>query len=348
MNRLTRWYRRTIALDAVNRTMFYRILAAQIRGGITIQSACESLTSKRDLEEGVQALATAGSRAAAEGRFAADGFYDSGYLDSAHVGILRIAEQHGNLGEALAELARDEASVQTIPRNVLKPSIAQIATLAIAIGMLAVAPDAIDAITRNAPGVVEAPVYIIGSWVQTLGVWFGLVLVTLGIAIAVGRLRWTGSQRRLLLGFSKDWLDRLALQYCRLAASMMRHGATPAATMDAFATVNESTYVSTVLPIAQRELADGRAFADCLAQRLLAADTAAMLDGLVPGATRALYANAFDTLAVVIEAQLIKTYAVWGRWTKTAVMILTAAILVTLFHGMFAISQMVANQTMTL
>ena len=337
------WWRSHIALDATTRMMFYKILAAQTRGGVRLLTICRMLKDKGKLDPAVKRLAQYGAEAAQAGRLASIGFAESGYLPSVDAGILRVAEQNGTLPDALAELTDAERQTRTFFSGVFRPAAFQLVPASVAIGMVAASPKLLSEIVQDLAALEAMPLYQVATAMQTFGPT-GLMLILLFTGFCWwGRSRLT-KFRWLLTLFSRDWLDQVAIAYCRLGASMTRQGATHLQTLTAFADAYSSSYIQTMIPRVQRDVSDGRAYAASLADRLLPVDVAELLEALVPGEDRERYPNAFETLAAMQEAQLANHYAVRARALKFVFMATAAGFLVLMFHGLFNAAQTVASQ----
>lgn len=337
------WWRSHIDVDATTRTMFYKILAAQTRGGVRLLTVCQMLKDKQQLAPGLRQLATFGAEAAQSGRLASDGFADSGFLPPTDVGILRVAERNRTLPDALVELTDAERQSRTFFTGVFRPAAFQLLPAAFAIGMVTASPELLNDIVKDQAALEAMPLHMIASFLKTFGPALGLLVVFFVGFCWWGRSRLTN--RRWLLGwFSRDWLDQVAIAYCRLGASMTRQGATHQQTLDAFRDAYRTSYVRAMIPHAKRDINDGRAYAASLADRLLPADVAELLDALVPGEDRERYPSAFETLAAMQEALLANHYAVRARALKFLFMTTTAGFLVLMFHGLFNAAQTVASQ----
>ena len=337
------WWRRHIEVDVTARTMFYKILAAQTRGGVRLLTICQMLKERSKLDTGVRRLAQYGADAAQAGRLVSDGFGESGYLPAADVGILRVAEQNSTLSDALAELTDAERQTRTFFTGVFKPAAFQLVPASVAVGMVTASPKLLSDIVQDAGALEAMPLYMVATFLQT----FGPVLLVV-VSVFVGFYWWGRSRltrhRWLLTLFNRDWLDQVAIAYCRLGASLTRQGATHLQTLNAFSDAYRSSYVETMGPRVMRDVTDGRSYAASLADRLLPADIAELLDTLVPGEDRARYPNAFETLAAMQEAQLANHYAVRARALKFMFMVTAAGFLVLMFHGLFNAAQTVASQ----
>ena len=337
------WWRSHIEVDVTTRTMFYKILAAQTRGGIRLLTICQLLQDKKQLDAGVRQLAKHGAEAAQTGRLASEGFADSGYLPATDAGILRIAEQNGTLPAALAELTDEERHSRTFFSGVFRPAAFQLVPASAAVGMVTASPQILADIVQDQAAREAMPLYMVATFLQSYG-----PAILIAILIFVGFCSWGRSrliERRWLLAlFNRDWLDQVAIAYCRLGASMTRQGATHLQTLQAFAEAYRSKYVRTMIPLATRDVTDGRAYASSLANRLLPADVADLLDALVPGEDRERYPNAFETLAAMQEAQLANQYAVRARGLKFLFMLTATGFLLLMFYGLFNAAQSVASQ----
>ena len=337
------WWRSHVEMDATTRTMFYKILAAQTRGGVRPLTVCQMLKDKKQLDSGIKRLAKAGADAAQSGRLASEGFTESGYLPAADVGILRVAEQNGTLADALAELTDAERQRRTFFSGVFKPAAFQLLPAAVAVGMVTASPTLLTDVVTDGAALDRMPLYQVATFLQTFGPAVGAFMLIFVCFCWWGRSRLI-QRRWLLIVFNRDWLDQTAIAYCRLAASMTRQGATHLQTLQAFSDAFRSPYVSAMIPIAIRDVTDGRAYTASLADRLLPADIAELLEALVPGEDRTRYPNAFETLADMQEALLANHYNVRARGLKFIFMTTAAGFLVLMIHGLFNAAQTIASQ----
>ena len=337
------WWRSHMAVDANSRAMFYKILAAQTRGGIRLLTICQMLSNKSSLDPGIRDLAIQGAQAAQAGRLTCDGFAESGYLPAADVGILRVAEQNGTLADALSELTDAERDARTFLNGVFKPAAFQLIPATIAVSMVTASPTLLRDFVQDTTALEAMPLYQVATLLQSFGPML-LILILAFVAFCWwGRPRLT-KRRWLLALFNRDWLDQVSIAYCRLGASMTRQGATHLQTLNAFVEANGSSYVRDMAPLATRDVNDGRPYAASLADRLLPADIADLLDSLVPGEERDRYPSAFETLATMQEALLANQYAARSRGIKFMFMLISVGSLMLIFHGLFNAAQSIAAQ----
>lgn len=337
------WWRSHVQVDSTTRKLFYKILAVQTRGGVRLLTICQMLKNKTKLDKGVRQLALYGANAARSGRLASDGFTESGYLPPTDAGILRVAEQNGTLSDALSDLTDEECQSRTFFTGVFKPAAFQLIPASVALGMVTASPNLLSDIVQDEAAREAMPLYMVATFIQAFGPALGIFVLTFVAFCWWGRSRLT-KQRWLLTLFNRDWLDQIAIAYCRLGASMTRQGATHLQTLQAFASAYRSKYIRTIVPLAIRDVTNGRGYAASLADRLLPPDIAELLEALVPGEDRERYPNAFETLAAMQEAQLANHYAVRARALKFVFMATAAGFLVLMFHGLFNAAQTVASQ----
>lgn len=337
------WWRSHVEVDATTRAMFYKILAAQNRGGVRMLTICQMLADKKQLDPGIRALAKSGAVAAQAGRLACEGLEESGYLPRADTGVLRIAEQNGTLSDALKELTDADRTSRTFFNGAFKPAAFQLFPASIAMGMVVASPLLLSGIVTDVGKLEGMLLYQVASFLQTFGPFIGVaILLYIGFCWW-GRSRLT-ERRWLFTLFNRDWLDQVAIAYCRLGAAMTRQGATHLQTLSAFASAYQSSYVQSMTPVAIRDIRDGRAYAASLADRILPGDVAELLESLVPGEDRERYPAAFETIADMQEALLSHHYVVRARALKVTFMAIAVGSLVLLIYGLFNAAQVVTTQ----
>ena len=343
MDAVRGWWRCHVVVDTTTRTMFYKIVAAQTKGGVRLLTVCQMLADKTQLVPGLRKLAQQGAAAAQSGRLASEGFAESGYLPRTDAGILRIAEQNGTLSDALTELTAEDRQSRTFFSGAFKPAAFQLLPASVAVGMVTASPALLTDIVSDPTALAAIPLYQVATFLHTFGPAIGCLLCAYVMFCWWGRSHMR-RRRWLLTFFNRDWIDQVAIAYCRLGASMTRQGATHLQTLRAFSQAYRSSYVRAMLPLATRDVSDGRAYAASLSGRLLPPDLAELLDSLVPGEDRDRYPSAFETLATMQEALLANHYAVYARGLKLLFMAITAGFLVLMFHGLFNAAQTVASQ----
>ena len=341
---LRRWWRSNVVCDASLRTIFYRLLAAQSRSGVSLLRACRSLAGQTHLNQVLRMMGKSGADALATGRLASDGWRESGYLPMADCGVLGVAEQSGSLLDALGGLADPAQRVPTFTRDVLRPNLGQWVPLVIALSMTVASPTVLGRIAADTALLDGVPLYEVATRLIAFGPAMVLVAGCLVATIAFGRTRWHSARRRLFSLFSRDWLAQLAIRYCRLAADMTREGATHRQTLMAFREVATGSYTSTAIPKVERDLLDGRSYAASLSGRLMPVELASLLEAFSPGDDRARYPSAFASLADIQSALLHGTYQVWARALKVLLMCTSAGLILLLIHGLLDVTRNLTQQ----
>lgn len=341
---LQRWWRRTVACDASLRLIFYQLLEAQTRGGFSLLNACRSLATQSRLHPVLRKLGAAGASAIAAGRLAGEGFRDSGYLPIEDCGIIAVAERTGSLVRVFEALADPAQARRTFFRAVVGTNVSQLVPFVIALGMTLAAPDVLGRIATDPVLLRGVPLYTVAVWLHAYG-WVFLALGGCLLAILVyGRSHWHGLRRRLLGVFGRDWLAQLSIRYCRLAAALSREGATHRETLSAFRETTRNAYAHHAARLVERDLLDGRSYADSLAGRLLADELAGLFAAFSPGDDRARYPVAFESIAAIQDSLLRGTYAIWSRGLKLVLMAGSAGLIVLLIHGLLDTARNLTHQ----
>ena len=338
------WWRRNIECDATLRAIFYQLLEAQSRSGSSLLNACKALANQSQLHKVLRELGRCGAAALAAGHLASEGWRDSGYLPLADCGVIGIAEQSGTILDAMARLADPARRVPTFSNAVLRPNIGQLLPFSIALAMTVASPGVLERIAADQELLRSVPLYLVATWLQLYGMPVMLALVCTAVTVAYGRSRWVGSKRRLLAGFGRDWFAQSAIRFCRLAAALTREGATHRQTLTAFREIALSKYAQHVIPLVERDVLDGRTYAASLADRLLPAALAGLLDAFSPGDDRARYPTAFDSLADIQDALLRGTYTVWARSLTVLLMCVSASLILLLIHGLLDVARNLTQQ----
>ena len=341
---LRRWWRSQVVCDASLRSIFYQLLAAQTRGGVSLLRACRSLAEQEHLNQVLRTLGKCGAEALATGRLASDGWRESGYLPLADCGVLGIAEQSGSLLDALSGLADPAQRVPSLTHDVLRPNLGQLVPLVIALAMTLASPSVLGRIAADTSLLGGVPLYEVATRLIEAGPLMLLVAGFLVASLAFARSRWHNTRHRLFTIFTRDWLAQLAIRYCRLAADMTREGATHRQTLVAFREVAIGSYTRTAIPKVERDLLDGRSYAASLAGRLLPVELASLLEAFSPGDDRGSYPTAFASLADIQTALLHGTYQVWARAFKVLLMCTTAGLILLLIHGLLDVTRILTQQ----
>ena len=341
---LQRWWRCAVICDASLRLTFYQVMAAQIRGGASLLSACSSLASQRRLNTTLRKLAKAGAAALGEGRLGSEGFRGSGYLPLEACGAIGVAERTGSLLRTFQSLADPTSAPPTFITAVIRPNGAQLLPFAIALAMTLAAPEVLGRMAGDPTLLRGVPLYAIATWLHAYGVLLAVLCCLAVAVIAYGRSHWYGPPRTLLGVLGRDWFAQMTIRYCRLASLLTREGATHRETLAAFRQTTRNGYVQRVAQLAERDLLDGRSYVASLTGRLLTDELAALFEAFSPGDDRARYPVAFDSLAAIQHSLLVGTYTIWARGLKLLLMVGSAGLIVLLIHGLLDTARNLTQQ----
>lgn len=291
------------------REVFYRLVAAQLRGGVAVPRALDTLASSARLDGVSTDVARTVGAAVEEGRLMAEGLAATRSVPVAEIGLIRVSERSGTMVEALEELGRGEAQRLGIARNVLVPNGYYLMALVLAVLGTMQLEDMLgavighDALAANGAYVLSRR---LNDW--ALPGFVALAAATLGVV--AGRRGWRGRARRLLGFFDAEHRARLALQFAEFAARLYNRGATHREVLDAFdEAFARGGFVCWAIRETRRDHVDaGISIEDALAGRLVPEWLAGVLSAMVPGGRRDLYPGAWDALGAMqrslLEARL--------------------------------------------
>lgn len=303
----SRWLNCAVRFPRPRREMFYRLVAAQLRGGVAVRLALDTLGTSARLDAVSTDVAMKVGAAVDEGRLVAEGLAATRSVPQAEIGLIRVAERSGTMAEALEELGQAEAKRLGIARNVLAPNSYYLIALVVAVlgtmqleGMLG-AVLGHDALAANGAYVLSRR---LNEWVPA-----GIVLLAvLTAGVVAGRGHWHGRARRLLWCFDAEHRARLAVQFAEFAGRLYNRGATHAEVLDAYEEAYaRGGFVRWAVREVRRDHVDvGMSIEDALAGRLIPDWLAGVLSAMVPGGRRDLYPGAWDALGSM-QRSLLET-----------------------------------------
>ena len=289
--------------------MFYRLVAAQLRGGVAVRRALATLATSARLDAVSTGVARTVGAAVEEGHLVADGLAETRSAPIAEIGLIRVAERSGTLADALEELGRRRAKGLGIARNVLAPNGYYLVALIVAVFGTMQLEDMLgtvlghDALASNGAYVLSRR---LNDWAPP-----GMVVVAAAaVGVVAARRRWHGRARRLLWFFDAEHRARLGLQFAEFAARLYSRGATHSEVLDAYADAYATTaFVRWAVREARRDHVEaGMPIEDALAGRLVPEWLAGVLAAMVPGGRRDLYPGAWDAVGTMqrslLEARL--------------------------------------------
>ena len=318
---LRTWWRSTAEFPASQRRIFYDVMAAQLAAGVPAASGCETLSGTVTISAPMTRLAEGGVAAAREGRGVVAGFGDTGYLPMEDLGLLKVAERSASLGEAFRDLSAAGGDRLGIVSSVLAPNGYFLFVLALALAGASQLADVLS-VAERLTDLSQNNAYRLSRWIEAYGPWALAVFGGVAGAMAVGRIRWIGSLRRVLLGLDGIYRAQVGIKFSVFAGRLYDRGAAHVEVLDAAAEAfGRSGFVGHGIARARADHAvAGMGIEDALAGRLLTAEAAAILKGLVPRGERGLYGRGFRAVAA------IQTAVLRSRLTAVASAVRTVAI----------------------
>ena len=337
IGRFQNWLNCNLTLPRSDRAIFYALLRAQLRAGVSAMSACETLLGLSDLGKTLRRIAKAGAQAGREGRLVLDGLAETNMFPPADMGVLRIAETGGTLQEALCALEEQTEENLSFVSQVMAPNLYYLVILTVLVGFVwntqtfLKQVDFID-LSRN-------PSWRLSGWLHA---WWIPLVVGLSGTIAgvwIGKVSWTGPMRRLLLVFDTEARYRFGLEFVRLAELLSRHGASHTEILSAAGSaLGHSRYVAHAVRRARRAVhEEGMQWEQALSDGLLLAEHASLLAGLVPGGRRQLYPPAYQALGEIQRRLLKNRYRIMQGFLRTALLLAIAALIVITAEGMYSL-----------
>jgi len=299
------WLNSAVRFPRSRREMFYRLIAAQLRGGVAVHRALDTLGAAARLDAVSTGVARTVSAVVEEGGLVADGLAATRSVPPADIGLIRVAERSGTLPEALEELGRSETTRLGIARNVLAPNSYYLVALIVAVFGTMQLEDMLGAVLGH-DALASNEAYVLSRRLNAWGPPGVVAGMALAAGVVVGRRRWHGRARRFLWFFDAEHRARLALQFAEFAARLYHRGATHPEVLDAYAEAYANGgFVRWAVREARRDHVDaGMSIEDALAGRLVPEWLAGILSAMVPGGRRDLYPDAWNALGTMQRALL--------------------------------------------
>lgn len=279
------------------------------------------------LSDATAKLARAAATATIEGRLAMEGAAETGYLPPEDAGILQLAERNNSLPQACEQMLARSKEQLNFMRAVFSPNGYYLAILLVLLFMSVQAADLMASFPTQNLNTQKILAYQWSVLIQQCWPVVTIIIAMYTAFVVYGRQHLLGGLRYLLLFFDTEYRYLLTLRVAGLASTLyaqgISHNDAIAAIGDAFG--NEA-FVARGVTKAQHDLiAEGVSIEDALKNNLFTNEAAGVLGALVPGGERALYANAYQTVAELQKTQLKRLY---GRLSQTLRMLLLIAIAV--------------------
>ena len=335
------WINRTLIFPRQHRLLFYSVIGAQLRAGVPLSSACETLAKLTDLLPALRKIAKAGAQAGHEGRSVIDGLADTGMLPEMDIGVFRVAESRGTLVDAIEAVESSASDKLGFTDQVVLPNLYYAFLLGILLFFAFEAEDFAKGLF--VAGNADNMAIKLSVWLNAWGTITGAGVLALVSVITYGKVSWIGHARRALLFFDAEARYQVGIRFCSLAEMLSRNGASHLEILDAAQSVMGSRFTQHHIRSARAAMkVHGMAFEEAIGGGLLTAQHAELLSSMAPGGRRDLYAQAFRTVGLVQKRILETRYLVAEGMFRAFLLLSIMLLLITMGKGMY---EMLTNIT---
>ena len=304
------WFRCAFNFPRARRQLFYRLVAAQLRGGVAAPAAFAGMARALSVDRASGEIARTVAAAIAEGKGVWEGFSDTRSVPADEIGIVRVSEGSGSLAEGLESLAEEGEAGLSIARSVVAPNAYYLVVLTAGMFGLGQLEELLTAGFLDGAALAENGAYRLSAAVNDFGPATGILLCLAGAVVVVGRASWHGGARRALGPFDGEHRARVALQFADLAARLYRQGGNHREMLRAYEDAyGRSGYARWAVREARRDHVEGGVGIEvALRGRLVTEGMAELLGVMVPGGDRELYPRAWRELAGIQRTMLEARY----------------------------------------
>ena len=335
------WFNQNLIFPRQHRLLFYSVLGAQLRAGVPLSSACETLAKLTDLLPALRKIAKAGAQAGHEGRSVIDGLADTGMLPEMDIGVFRIAEKRGTLVDAIEAVESRASDKLGFADKVVIPNLYYAFLFSILIFFAFEAEDFAKGLFIA--GNEDNMAIKLSMWLNTWGIITGVGIIALISVITYGKVSWIGHARRALLFFDTEARYQIGIRFCSLAEMLSRNGASHTEILDAAQSVMSSRFTQHHIRSAKSAMNEhGMAFEEAIGGGLLTTQHAELLSSMTPGGRRDLYAQAFRTVGLVQQRILETRYMLAEGMFRAFLLLSIMMLLITMGKGMY---EMLTNIT---
>lgn len=336
LERLRNAINSTLIFSRQERLLLYALLRAQISAGIPPASACATLNTLTGLSPTVRKAAKAGAQAGREGRAVFAGMADTNLFPAADIGVLSIAEAQGYIADALTVIENRNTEPLGFFVKVIIPNVYYIVILTVLIFLSWEAHDHFSRISFV--DLATNPAMILS---QTLHKWMpgtGAGLLLLTAVTWYGKMHWTGRLRKVLIFFDLEARYRIGIEFTALAEMLSRYGAAHTDILTAAGQVmTHNRYAGHHISRAMRTIkTEGASWQSALSGGLLTKEHAGLLEGLVPGGSRNLYADAYKAVGMIQRQLLMARYRTATSAVRLALLMTIMYLFVTLAEGLYS------------
>ena len=335
--------KRAMKLSREDRMMFYRLLSAQMQAGVVPARACSSLITLSGLPRGVQELAKSAAQADSQSRPITEGFAKANLIPPIELSLLSIAEQNGQLREALDEMVEtgEDQGIRFFAA-VIRPNIYYAVIVAVMLMFVWQAEAFFEEIkiVQGGNPLIELSKALKIYLIPVVTGIVGLVFI-----VVYGMQCWTGPNRRLLGPFDEQARLQFSIRFLDLATLMAKRGAANASILEAIIRVYGKTrYLQHHARQALQKISGrGEEWESALATGLVPADHADLLRGLVPGGSRDMYPMGYRTIGLMQKQILRQRFQRTQTLIKLVLLCAVLYLLAGLAEGMVSIFDSVQN-----
>ena len=320
------------------RDTWYRVMAAQLRIGVPLADAVR--TTAKTLPK--NALATAlGARvesvAGVGGRICSD-WQKSGWLPDFDVALLTIAEREGSqaLGEVFADLVEETHEKMDFLSAVVSKNVYPIGVFGIALAFLWFFKDFLEQIAGRYPQILNSQT----AYHASIGLqeWGPFVLIFGSALCVVYQLLVTnvvGRYRKMLGPLGRGYELQMARRYLYFCSKMSARGASFIEMTDILSRIMKERYARSALKEMKARLTKGEDYMAVVGRTMLPPQLGNVLAGLAPAGERAVLADAYDTVAIIIQELLRGKYVKLAAAMKLVLLSINAVVVIMIVNGVY-------------
>lgn len=331
-NSLT-WAVNSIGIAERDRFMYYRVLAAQTKGGLTPEVAV--FNAGTVLED--QPIAVKAAKILQSG-FGNDGVYmewrRKGLIPQLDAYLLTHGDRTGQLGQVLKSLIeRNEANL-TFFRQVVSPNLYFICGLIALCLMAGPYAGLLEQVAGEYPEILQGQIgYLLAVNIVDYRAPAALGILAFSAIFSFTGKALTGSPRKRMRAFFKGSDMINALRYVELSELLSRQGVSYTDNVRVARRILSTPHMRSSLGRVLREIAGGKPYEREIAREVLPENCAQLLAALVPGGDRSMLPTAYGVLREVLTALLTVRFSRIKTLLQMFVILLNVSVI-----GAFVIS----------
>lgn len=315
------------------RGLFYKVLAAQLSAGLSLNRSLASLADTEGLPPAIEKVASKCRDLVAAGQGIAVGLEESRSVPLDEVAYIDAAEGRNALPELLAELASGAEDKEASLASAFTGNLRHLLTFAFLFAVYYAAAGPLESYAEFNPAILDQPLADAVRVVSGYGPALALLLAAVIAAAAWCRKNLVGRARLALPAIGKEWERLVALRFCRLAALMLPRRVSHAELVSLARTAMPGRFARAAIEEAEARLGEGQGLAAALDGTILDPSTRAIVESLAPGGDPAAYPKAFEAAGEILAAVQQRFYARFKAAVTLALLVVIAAGGITLLAG---------------